>query len=287
MLLVVLATGLSTATSMKLENSSQPTKSLFTPIPTLQPIRTVAQAPTGAAQAGRALPTSGGIATGRPLLPPLRLPAGRLPQGDGGGQRGQFMSHHHDQLRTLSILELRHLSLPPHLQLELARMVSRDSTRAPPPGCLLQPLLVAAHPHQPVRPHASKERSQTGVSTNRQGAVGEGEGKYRGIWESSQSNQALTALHHPPRLARPTPARRMWRERMSPSRLLPRSPQLWVGSRLRLPSLTTSPSAQVTQQLTLTSSGTLSSSMIFLDTSPHQTSWQLSQLPHQSKSKVI
>ena len=270
MLPVVLATGPWTATLMKSETSSRPTKNLRMPIPTLQPIRTVAQAPTGATQAGRALLTSGGIAAGRPLLPPLRLPAGRLPQGDGGGRRGRCMSHHHGQL---SILPLHHLSRPPHLPQELALTVSRDSTRVPPPGCLLQPRLVAAHHHQPLHrnPHALKERSQTGVSTNHLGAVGEGEGKFRGTWVLSQSNQEVTAQHHPPQLAHPTPAGRMLRGRMSPSKLLPRSPQPWVGFRLRLPSLTTSPSAQATQQSTLTSSGMLLSSMIFLDTSPPQT----------------
>ena len=220
MLLVVLATGLSTATLMKSENSSQPMKSLCMPIPTLQPIRMVAQAPTGATQAGRALPTSGGIATGRLLLPPLRLPAGRLPQGEEEGRRGQCMCHHHDQLRTLSILLLHHSSRPPHLPLELALMGNRDSTHVLPPGCLLQPLLVAAHPHQPLRRnlHALKERSLTGVSTNHLGAVGEEEGKFRGTWVSSQLNQEVTARNHTPQLAPPTPAERMWRGRMSPSK---------------------------------------------------------------------
>ena len=190
------------------------------PIPSLQPIRMVAQAPTGAAQAGRALPTSGGIATGRLLLPPLRLPAGRLPQGEEEGRRGQCMCHHHDQLRTLSILLLPHSSRLPHLPPELAVMV-RDSTRAPPPGYRLQPLHVAAHLQQPLRPnpHASKERSQTGVSTNRPGEVGEGEGKYRATWVKSRSDrEAGTVQLHPPRLALPTPAERMWRGRMSPSK---------------------------------------------------------------------
>ena len=188
------------------------------PIPSLQPIRMVGQAPTGAAQAGRALPTSGGIATGRLLLPPLRLPAGRLPQGGGGGRRGQCMCHHHDQHRNPSTLPLPHSFRHPHLPQESAPMVSRDSTRAPPPGCRLQPPHVAAHLHQPLRlnpQRASKERSQTGVSTNRPGEVGEGEGKYRATWVPSQSDQEAGKVQlHPPRLALLTPAERMWRGRM-------------------------------------------------------------------------
>ena len=229
MLLAVLATGLSTATLMKLENSSQPMKSLCVPILALRLIHMVEQAPT--VWVGRALKTSGAVATGRMLLPPR--PAGLLLQGDGGGQRGQCMSRHHDQHHIHSILQLRHLSLPLPLLLEMAQIVNRDSIHAPLPGSHHQPLLVVAHPHQPLRPnlHASKERSQTEVFTNRPGAAGGGVGKFRVTWVPTLSNQAGTALHPPPQLGLRIQPEMKWRERMSQSRLLRRSPQPWVGSR--------------------------------------------------------
>ena len=185
MLLGAPAMALSTTTSMQSESTTQSIISICSLTPFLELISMEGSRRGGAAQAGRALPTSGGIATGRQLLPHQRLPAEPWPQGGGGGRREPSMFLLQDRHRIHSIQRPPRSSLLQPRQRELALMVSRASTLEPPLGCHHQHLLVTAHhPHQLplLHHHAQRERSQTEVSTDHQGAAGAEGSKSRATW---------------------------------------------------------------------------------------------------------